>query len=291
MIPTHIRTKKNPTKRKNYSNSSNSHHTINKKKNGKLSDNPSLVCLDMSMDDMELLLQNAAASSSLMAMTSATELSSAVEGARGEFFLWFFGASGGAGIARSQFPKMYDNVKAISALKGEGPTLGGETVGLNVLCGYPEDISLADYQKIVNNPKSLSQLAKEGPKDGSFLVQRGYLTYDAFVAGNKGCNPLAMRAVFDTFATSTNVVSPIEAQKMMDDFKEDSSGEKFKNALLVSKLQSFSAIAFLLFLLGLADIIAFDAASRGWFPDWPGRGHLPEALFNPGLLSIRDYWL
>jgi len=30
----------------------------------------------------------------------------AMEGARREFFLWFVGASGGAGIARSQFPKM-----------------------------------------------------------------------------------------------------------------------------------------------------------------------------------------
>lgn len=204
----------------------------------------------------------------------------------------FFGASGGAGIARSQFPKMYDNVRAISKLKGLGPTdKSGTMLNISPLCGYPEDISLADLNQVVNNPKSVSQLAKEGPNDGSFLAQRGYLTYEAYVFGNQKCNPLALRAVFDTFATSTNVVSPPEAQKVLDSFKEDQTGNTFKNALLLSKIQSFSAIAVLLFLLGLADIIAFDAASRGWFPDWPGRGNLPGALIDPGLLSIKDYWV
>ena len=65
-----------------------------------------------------------------------------VEGSRAQFFIWFFGASGAASIARSAFPTMYSRLSYIQSLKGEGPTLGGETLGISPLCGYPEDLSL-----------------------------------------------------------------------------------------------------------------------------------------------------
>ena len=74
------------------------------------------------------------------------------------FFIWFFGASGGAGIARSAFPRMYNSVRYVQNLKGVGPTLGGPTIGLSPLCGYPEDISVADVQKIVNSKLSIEQI-------------------------------------------------------------------------------------------------------------------------------------
>ena len=61
------------------------------------------------------------------------ELTEVVVTARSEFFLWFFGASGSAGIARGQFPKMYKQVQEIRNLQGKGPTLGGETIGLSPL--------------------------------------------------------------------------------------------------------------------------------------------------------------
>lgn len=214
----------------------------------------------------------------------------AMEGARREFFLWFVGASGGAGIARSQFPKMYENTRITSSLKGVGPTAGGDMIPLNPFCFYPSDISKEDYKKIVNNRKSVEQIVDSGPKD-SYLAELGYLTYPAFVAGNPGCNPLALRAIFDTFATGTNNVEPNVAQKAIDSFKADPSGATFANMLLVSKLRGFSAIFALLFLLGLADVIAFDAAYRGWFPEWPGKDNLPLGLINPGLWTIPQYWI
>lgn len=214
----------------------------------------------------------------------------AAENARMEAGLWLVGASGGAGIARSAFPRMYKNVRTIQSLAGVGPTLGGEKVGVSPLCGLPEDLYKDDIIKIVNNRLTVEQMVEKGPKT-SFWASKGYLTYDAYVDAMKGCNPLAVRAVFDTFNTNTDLVEPDVAQQKIDSYKADPSCETFKKSLFASKVQGFSAIIFLLFLLGLADIVAFSCASRGWFPDWPGTGHLPYSLINPGFWTIKDYWI
>ncbi len=88
-----------------------------------------------------------------------------VDGARKLFFLWFFGASGGGGIAVGAFPGMYDNFRSVLKLKGQGPSLGGEKVGLSPLCLYPEDLYVKDVEKIVNNKMSVEQMVQKGPKD------------------------------------------------------------------------------------------------------------------------------
>lgn len=139
-------------------------------------------------------------------------LSAEAEGARTQFFLWFFGASGGAGIARSSFPRMYQQVTYIQSLKGAQPSLGGETVGLSPLCGYPEDLCASDIQKIASNKMNVEQIVEKYPVEGNFLSRNGYLTFPAFEQANADCNPLAIRAVFDTFAQSTDAVEPEKAQ-------------------------------------------------------------------------------
>lgn len=222
---------------------------------------------------------------------NADELTPMIEGARREAFFWFFGASGGAGIARSQFPKMYQNTQFIRDLAGRGPTEGGETVGISPLVGYPQDISKADLAKIVNNPKSVEQIVEENPYPENFLAAKGYLIYDAFADGNPDCNPLAVRAVFDTFSQSTSVVAPDVARQKLDSYKADPSGETFKTELLLSKIKGYAAIATLLFLLGLADVFAFKDVAAGWFPDWPGLQNFPESIWNPGLSTIPQYWI
>jgi hypothetical protein len=88
-------------------------------------------------------------------------------------FRWFFGASGGAGIARSSFPRMYDATRYIQSLKGVGPTLGGPTLGLSPLAGYPEDISRADIQKILNNKLTVTQIVQKYPVEGNFFASKG----------------------------------------------------------------------------------------------------------------------
>jgi len=220
------------------------------------------------------------------------QIPAAASDARLEAGFWLVGASGGAGIARSAFPRMYKNVQTIKRLAGVGPTLGGEMVGVSPLCFLPQDLSKADIQKIVNYKLSVEKIVDKGPKVNYFAT-RGYLTYAAYEEAlvGSGCNPLAVRAIFDTFNTNTDTVEPDVAQNKIDAYKADLECNEFKSALLQAKLQGFAAIIFLLFLLGLADTTAFSCASRGWFPDWPGTSNLPGSLIDPGFWTIKEYWI
>jgi hypothetical protein len=224
-------------------------------------------------------------------LNAVADISAAIqdmETSRVAFFLWFFGASGGAGIARSAFPRMYNSAQAIKGMKGEGKTLGGQTLGLNPLCGYPEDLSIADVQKILNNGLTVEQLVEKFPVEGNFLSAKGYLTYKAFKEANKDNNPLAVRAIFDSLNSSTEVCSPDIAQQKLDSYKEDPfliAAELFK-----AKLIGFSSIFTLLFLLGLADVTAFGHARSGWFPDWPGLTNFPVSFISD-LKEIPNYWV
>lgn len=213
--------------------------------------------------------------------------------ARTAFFFWFVGASGGAGIARGAFPRMYRSARAIQELKGQGPTLGGPKLGIRpFLVGYPEDICVADLRKVVNNKLSVEQIVKKYPIEDNFLSKAGYLTFQAFQQANADANPLAVRAIFDTFAQSTDVVEADKAQARLEEFREDIT--RVRGALLVSKLVGYSAIAVLLFLLGLADVVAAGHAYHGWFPEWPGAESFPWTMFDTGdrgLAAIPRYWL
>jgi len=211
--------------------------------------------------------------------------------ARTAFVIWFFGASGAAGIARSSFPRMYKQTRQIQSLADEGTTLGGETLGVSPLAGYPKDLSIQDIKKIVNNPLSVENIVSKYPVEGNFLSAKGYLTYSAFSRANENANPLTIRAIFDTFATSTDVVEPNKAQELLDLYKEDVY--TIKGKLTKAKLIGFSAVFLLLFLLGFADITAFGHAYKGWFPDWPGYANFPACLIDPetGPWTIPKYWL
>ncbi len=220
------------------------------------------------------------------------ELTEVVTSARGEFFLWFFGASGSAGIARGQFPKMYKQVQYIKNLKGKGPTLGGETLGISPLCGYPEDLTVKDVEQVINNPLPIRDIVRKFPNDGSFLAKKGYLTFTAFQAANSKANPLAVRAVFDTFAQSTDTCAPEVADQKLHDYRRDI--KKLNIALLASKSAGWLSIGVLLFLLGLADIVAAGHAYNGWFPDWPGGRDFPWSLADPNdgaIWNIPKYWI
>ena len=195
---------------------------------------------------------------------------SSPESARGYFGLWFFGGQGGATVALSRAPAQIAKFKKLYSMSDEGPTLGGETVGVSPICLYPRDICKADIDKVLSNKLSVEQMVEKGPKP-TYLSENGYLNYASFVDANKGCNPLTVRAVFDSFATSDNV-APDVAQQAIDEFKADPSGSAFKNGLLKSKLAGWASLAFLAFLLGpIVGSTCLDAGAAGWFPDWPGR--------------------
>lgn len=230
------------------------------------------------------------------------------ESFRKYFYLWFFGGSGGGGIALTAFPAMYSRFSSMRSLASSTPTLGGPTIQLSPLCLYPQDISLKDFSQIINNKMTVEQMVQRGPKD-SFWAEKGYLRYEAFEAANPNCNPLALRAVFDALTTSTSIVEPDVAQKLLISFRGDafsntgvgskelfeadvgSGVELFKWTLLKSKFSGYGAIGFLVFLLGLAAETSAEAFAKGWFPEWPGRENFPMGLVDPGVWTIPDYWI
>lgn len=203
-----------------------------------------------------------------------------VEESRTQFFGWFFGASGAAGIARGAFPRMFEQVQYIQSMKGSEPTLGGEKLKLSPLCGYPEDLYIKDVEKVINNKLSIEQIVAKYPIENNFLSRKGYITFPAFEMANKGSNPLAVRAIFDTFAQSTDACDPFIAQDKIDSYKEDIN--RINGALIKSKFTGYAAIFTLLFLLGLADVIAFGHARDGWFHYWK---------LSDGILNIPNYWI
>jgi len=212
--------------------------------------------------------------------------------ARADCVFWFFGASGAAGIARSAFPKMFNKYSTLQKLKDVGPTKGGEMLGINTLaCGFPQDVSRADVQQVLNNPLSVDEIVKKFPVPEVYLASKGYLTADAFTQANADANPLAVRAVFDTFATSTNMAHPQESEAKLDRYKENV--EALKSDLFIAKILGLAAIITLLFLLGIADIIAFTDVYHGWFPDWPGGENFPFGMLKPNgsPFKIPNYWI
>jgi len=208
------------------------------------------------------------------------EIMEEVEGSRIQFFIWFFGASGAASIARSAFPTMYDRMNYIQSLKGEGPTLGGETVGVSPLVGYPEDIAVKDIQKVVNNRMAIEKIVEKFPEEDNYLASKGYVTYSAFEKANSGANPLAIRAVFDTFSQSTDISEPKVAQEKLDLYKQDVYA--INGGLIKSKITGYITVFTLLFLLGLADFTAFGHARDGWFHEW---------TLSDGIQNIPDFWM
>ena len=84
--------------------------------------------------------------------------------ARTAFYIWFFGTSGAAGVARSAFPRMYKNIREIQSYRtlpgiANGNSSNGSSggakgekgmVGMSPLCGYPLDLAVQDVQAIVS---------------------------------------------------------------------------------------------------------------------------------------------
>jgi len=196
----------------------------------------------------------------------ASELSVEQMQARANFFIWAFGASGAAGIARSAFPRMYRNIQEIRSYKEvPGKTFDAttETVGISPLCGYPRDLPMVELKNILNNKLNVEQIVAKYPVEDNMWAMKGYITYSAFRRANTKIDPLVVRAVFDCFSQSTEVSDPKIAQQKLDAYKE--SLDNFKGDLLKSKVTGWLAIITLLGLLGLADIESYSKSLD--FPD------------------------
>ena len=179
--------------------------------------------------------------------------------ARTDFFIWFFGASGAAGVARSAFPRMYNNIQEIQSYRtvpGKILENNGPMVGISPLCGYPRDLVVTDLTAVLNNRLTIQQIVAKYPVEDNLWAKQGYITYSAFQRANAQADPLAVRAVFDCFSQSTEVSNPDIAQQKIDSYKE--SLDNFKRDLLKSKVTGWAAIVTLLGLLGLADLEVYS---------------------------------
>jgi hypothetical protein len=228
-----------------------------------------------------------------------------VDQARTAFFIWFFGASGGVGIATKAFPRMYKNFQTtrqmkvvaapVAAARGPrtAPPVVEEMIGISPLCGYPQDIPVRDVQQIVQKSRNMAELIQKYPIADNFLSQQGYLTYAAFQKAHVKCNnPLAVRAVFDALNKGADVCIPDQAQAIIDELIDNP--KLLATKVLQAKAVGYAAITALLFLLAVAFYETFIVHLRlGWFPAWPGLENLPSSLFDPatGLTAIPQYWL
>jgi hypothetical protein len=229
------------------------------------------------------------------AITEGMGLADKMSVSRGLFYLWFFGASGSAGIGRKAFPAFLEKETEKQNLAELGPTLGGDDFGLSPFCVYPKDLKTADVETIVSLPLTVEQIVSKYPVENNFLSAKGYLTFEAYkryTSQDSGCNPLAVRAIFDTLNCNSNVCEPDKAQTALDSYKQDINA--IKSGLLVATATRFGGIFALILLLFLADWQAFIVhAFAGWLPEWPGFDDFPSSFFDPetGIQAIPKYYM
>ncbi|CAB9529801.1 expressed unknown protein [Seminavis robusta] len=209
-----------------------------------------------------------------------------MEVARKTFGWWLMGAAGSGGAARTTFPNIYREYMELQELKGSNGSSNnnkdGPTLGIGQGLGFPEDVSVADVEQIVNNPLTVEEITQQFPVENNFLAAKGYLTYSAFSLANADANPLAVRAVFDSFR-KPKCVEPHVAQQLLNEYKQDPT--QIRQNLIIKQATLVMAASSLLFLLGLADLATASDFYRGWFPDWPGGTDFPRMCSHPKEVS------
>lgn len=218
--------------------------------------------------------------------------------ARSIFWVCTLAATGSAATGREILPAYWKRLQNLKALAGQGMTAGGKTLGLNPLAGYG-DIPIADVQPIVNNEMTVQEMIDEyqdidadlstySPERQKFAY---FLKFDSFCEANEGANPLALRAIFDTFGQGASIAEPVKTQRLLYEYQQDIN--KLKPGLENSKLLSLAAILVLCIILGTADGLCLYHVWKGWFPAWPGGETFPSGMFDPetGISAIPKYWM
>ena len=166
--------------------------------------------------------------------------------------------------------------KKTNALQGKGGrTLGGEEIDL---FGYPEPVYTNDVLSILNNNMTVYQMMEEYPVENALP---GYLRFESLAQANaEQCPQMAVRAVFDAIAVgiNKNQVSPVEAEKKMNLFKQDLNLMKQNSRL--TKTIGVAALVILLSILGVADFFTIYHLWHGWFPEWQGFSSMPMSLLD-----------
>jgi len=202
----------------------------------------------------------------VMAMKMITDPAMVQEIASARFAFWmcFYGAGGVGSIGRELIPIVFGRYQSTNALGSSSATATMTTTSKNSnvvnddlgIWGYPDKISKSDVESILRNSKSAAVIAKKFPieeMEGSadryeytHIPKPSFLSYEAFVLYNPRANPVAVRAVFDSFSNSIgggNAVSTIVAQQRIDLYREDVTR-------MVEKLNSGKSLGIAAFFLG-----------------------------------------
>mmetsp|Transcript_24160 Transcript_24160/g.58374 ORF Transcript_24160/g.58374 Transcript_24160/m.58374 type:complete len:325 (+) Transcript_24160:75-1049(+) len=231
--------------------------------------------------------------------------------ARGAFGLCFYGALGVGSIGRELIPIVFrryesNNNLSLGSIETEIAKRSNrqeakkkkeeektDDMGIK---GYPEPIYLSDVLPILSNKMdalSIATLFDERPESlknqyqYTHLAEEDrvpFLTFDSYRRANPTADPMALRAVFDSFSNSIgggNVISPITAQERINQYKEDVSA--MTKRLNRSKVLGVSAFVFVLLLLGFVDYLTLYHLWRGFFPEWMGFDHMPASLFDGSI--------
>lgn len=191
--------------------------------------------------------------------------------ARGAFALCIYGALGVGSIGRELIPIVFRRYESNNELmsspmsskksKQQQSREKSDDMGIK---GYPEPIYLSDVQPIISNKMDALAIARRFDERSesekyqyTHLAERvPFLTFDSYQRANPDADPMALRAVFDSFSNSIgggNVISPITAQERLDEYKEDVS--IMTKRLNDSKILGVTAFVIVLLLLGFADYL------------------------------------
>ena len=201
------------------------------------------------------------------------ELALEMGAARGAFALCFYGALGVGSIGRELIPIVFRRYESNNELLSSPPSSkkskkqqAREKTDDMGIRGYPEPIYLSDVEYIISNKMDALTIAKrfdersESEKYEYTHLAEGdrvpFLTFDSYQLANPAADPMALRAVFDSFSNSIgggNVISPITAQERLDEYKEDVS--IMTKRLNGSKVLGVTAFVIVLVLLGFADYL------------------------------------
>jgi len=192
-------------------------------------------------------------------------------------------------LGRELIPIVFKRYETNSNLKSSNIATSKKKTDLNIR-GYAERIYLEDIQPILSNKLDAISIAtkyqdnKPEKYEYTHLKTQNippFLTFEAYQRANPTSNPVALRALFDSFSNSLggiNSISPITAQERIDEYTNNIY--TMVQRLNRSKVLGLSAFIFVLLLLGFVDYLTIYHLWRGFFPEWNGFMNLPFSLFD-----------
>lgn len=153
-----------------------------------------------------------------MQMITEASMVEEISSARFAFWMCFYGAAGVGSIGRELIPIVFGRYEFNRNLASDtfnAPKVSSSDKSQDLdlkIWGYPEKIYSDEVKAILNNPLSPDQIAKKYPIESfegseeryeyTHITKPIFLSYDAYVKANPRANPVALRAVFDSFSNS-----------------------------------------------------------------------------------------